>query len=54
MSPAPVIGFEVPMVMVTMPHDARKGAQAAIDDSAAVKPGTMAMAANGGAAAPVG
>src|SRR5882672_6413592 len=47
-SDAPVLGLDVPNVIVTMPHDARKGAQSAIDPSAAVKPG--AIAAYGGVA----
>ena len=49
-SDAPVDGFDVPKVIVTMPHDARNGAQSAMDDSAAVKPGTTAIEVNGGVA----
>src|ERR1019366_4878916 len=52
-SEAPVLGFEVPNVITTIPHDARNGPQSAMDDSAAVKPGTTAMAVNG-AVAPTG
>src|ERR1700722_14724015 len=52
-SEAPVLGLDVPNVIVTMPHEARDGAQSAIDDSAAVKGGTIARDANG-AVAPTG
>lgn len=47
---APVLGFDVPIVITTMPCDARNGPQLAIDDSGETKPGTMETAANGGVA----
>src|SRR5580692_6874091 len=49
-SDAPVLGFEVPNVIATMPYDATNGPQSAIDDSAAVNPGTIEIAVNGGVA----
>ena len=49
-SDAPVLGFEVPKVRTTKPHEARNGPQSAMDDSAAVNPGTIERAAYGGVA----